>query len=123
MFAYEILDDDGLIVLTESGHTTVDDYQQVAPDFFADVRSKGIRRILLDSREFLGWASKEAESMAFHSWMESRAAFDKIALLAHPGIQEQTERFREIFDNAGKDVRIFGPNQYEAAMEWIKADG
>ena len=48
MFSYKILEDDGVIVLSAVGETTFDDLQADAVQFFADVRTSGIRRILLD---------------------------------------------------------------------------
>jgi len=77
-------------------------------------------RPVLDSREFQGWVSKEAQSISFYSWTESRSLFDRIAVVFHAGIRNEVERFLEIFRNAGKDVRLFQPEQYEAALDWIK---
>ena len=122
MFSYEVLEDDGVIVLTSIGQATMEDYQVFAPKYFADVRSRGIRRILLDNREHQGWASKEAKSVSFHAWMESRSLFDRIAVIFDDGIRNEIENFLEIYRNAGKDVRLFQPEQYEAALDWLKSD-
>jgi hypothetical protein len=72
MLSYEILEDDGVILLVTIGQATVEDYQAVMPKFFADVRSQGIRRLLLDDREHQGWSSKEAQKISFYAWTESR---------------------------------------------------
>ena len=123
MFSYEILENDGVIVLTITGQTSVDDYQDVAPKFFADVKSLGIRRILLDGRDFQGWGSEEAPTVTFFSWLESRPLFDRIALVFHAGVRSEADKFVEFFRNADKEVRRFRPEQYEAALDWVKADG
>ena len=123
MFSYEIYQDEGVIVLTSVGKTTYDDYQTVAPKFYADVESHGIRRILLDSRRFEGWDSKRSESMSFTSWLQGRLMFDRIAVVVHDRVSNEVDRFLEYFQNAGKDVRVFPPSQYEAAWEWLKEDG
>ena len=122
MFSYEILEDDGVIVLATAGRPTVEDYQNVAPKFFADVRSREIRRILLDWREFQGWRSEEAPTITFFSWIESRSLFDRIAVVFHDGVCNEAEKFQELFRNADKDVRLFQPEQYEAALDWLKGD-
>ena len=122
MISYEFLEDDGVIVLATTGQMAVEDYQVVAPKFYADVRSQGIRRILLDWREFQGWRSKEAPTITFFSWIESRPLFDRIAVVFHDGVRNEVEKFQELFRNASKDVRLFRPEQYEAAMNWLKND-
>lgn len=122
MISYEILEDDGVIVLVTIGQMAVEDYQIVGPKFFADVRSHGICRILLDWREFRGWRSKEAPTITFFSWMESRPLFDRIAVVFHDGVRNEVEKFQELFRNAHKDVRLFQPEQYEAALDWLKGD-
>ena len=122
MFSYEILEDDGVIVLAIIGQATVEDYQTVAPKFYADVKSQGISRILLDAREFQGWGSKKERSITFHSWMESRSLFDRIAVVFDAGILNELEEFLELYRNADKDVRLFQPEQYEAALDWLKGD-
>lgn len=122
MFSYEILEDDGVVVLTTSGPTTIENYQDVAPKFYADVRSKGVRRILLDNREFQGWHSDEAPTVTFFSWIESRPLFDRIAVVFHERTRNEAEKFQEFFRNAGKDIRLFKPEQYEEALNWVKGE-
>ncbi len=122
MFSYEILEDDGVIVLAIAGQAIVEDYQAVALKFYADVKSQGISRILLDAREFQGWGSKEAQKTSFHSWMESRSLFDRIAVVFDAGIRNEMEEFLKLYRNADKDVRLFQPEQYEAALDWLKGD-
>lgn len=122
MFSFELMEDDGIVVLTSVGHTTVDDFQELAPRFFADVRSKNIKRVLLDAREFTGWASEGARSIFFYSWMEGLSQFDRIAVIGHPGIRGEVQYFSQFFHNAGKDFREFRPDQKDAAMEWLKSD-
>jgi hypothetical protein len=122
LFSYEILEDDGVIVLATTGQMAVEDYQVVAPKFYADVRAQGIRRILLDWREFQGWKSEEAPTITFFSWLESRPLFDRIAVVFHEGVRNEAEKFEEFFRNAGKDVRLFQPEQYAAALDWLKRD-
>ena len=94
MFSYEILEDDGVIVLATTGQMAVEDYQVFAPKFYAVVRSQGIRRILLDWREFRGWSSKEAPTITFFSWMEGRPLFDRIAVVFHDGVRNEVEKFQ-----------------------------
>ena len=122
MFSYEILEDDGVIVLASAGRPTVEDFQNVAPSFFADVRSRCVRRILLDWRKVQGWRSKEAPTIVFFSWLESRSLFDRIAVVFHDGVRNEAQKFQELFRNADKDVRLFQPKQFEAALDWLKAD-
>lgn len=120
MFSFKLMEDDGVIVLTSVGQTTVEDYQESAPKFFADARSKNIRNVMLDVREFQGWASEAARSIFFYSWMESRSLFDRIAVVGHPGIRDEIQYFSQFIRNAGKEIREFRSNQYEAAVEWLK---
>jgi hypothetical protein len=122
MFSYEILQDEGIIVLTSTGRHTIHDYQEVAPKFFEDVKSLNIRRILMDNRKFEGWQTKGAPSVTFFSWIESVPLFDKIAVVYHDGIRDEIDKFVEIFRNANKDVRLFRPEQFEAALHWLKAE-
>ncbi|MDH3719123.1 MAG: STAS/SEC14 domain-containing protein [Planctomycetota bacterium] len=109
-------------MLVTTGQMAVEDYQVVAPKFFADVRSQGIRRILLDWREFRGWSSKEAPTITFFNWIESRSLFDRIAMVFHDGVRNEVDKFLELFRNPDKDVRLFQPEQYEAALDWLKGD-
>ena len=120
MFSYEIYENEGVIVLTSVGKTTYDDYQSVAPEFYTDVESCGIRRILLDARKFEGWDSAKSESMSFTSWFQGRLMFDRIAVVVHDGVSSEVDRFLEYFQNAGKDVRVFPPSQYGSALDWLK---
>jgi hypothetical protein len=122
MFSYEILEDDGVVVLVTIGQVTVEEFQDYAPKFFADVRSQGIRRILMDGREHRGWGSKVAQSISYYSWAEIRSLFDRIAIVFHDGIRNEMENFSELCRNADKDVRLFQPEQYEAALDWLKGD-
>ena len=123
MFSYEVFQDDGLVVLTSAGKTTFEEFQAVAPKFYADVEAHGIRKILLDSRRSEGWDSKKAESMAFPAWIKGRSLFDRIAVVVHDGLRDETSHFREFFQNAGSAVRVFPPSQYEVALEWLKQNG
>ena len=120
MFSYEILEDDGVIVLANVGRSTVEDFQPIMPKFKADVRSRDIRRILLDWREFQGWGSKEAPTIVFFSWLEARSLFDRIAVVIHEGVRNEAEKLQELFRNADKDVRLFRPQHYKAALDWLK---
>ena len=122
MFSYEILEDDKVIVLVTIGQVTMEDYQAVAPKFFADVRSQGISRLLLDDREFQGWSSKEVQKISLYAWTESRSLFDRVAVVFNDGIHEEVEEFAELYRNARKDIRMFQPEQYEAALDWLKID-
>jgi hypothetical protein len=54
--------------------------------------------------------------------MESRSLFDRIAVIFNDGIRNEIENFVKIYRNAGKDVRLFQPEQYEAALDWLKSD-
>jgi hypothetical protein len=122
-FLTKILEDDGVIVLASIGQVTVEEFQTFAPKFFAEVRSRGqIRRLLLDNREHQGWGSREAQSITFFSWMESRSLFDRIAVVFHAGIRNEVEKLVELYRNAGKDARSFQPEQYKAALDWLKGD-
>jgi hypothetical protein len=48
--------------------------------------------------------------------------FDRIAVVFHAGVHEEVEKFTEFFRNVGTDVRLFQPEQYEAALDWLKGD-
>ncbi len=120
MLSYEIHKDDGVIVMTSVGETTFDDYQTVGPKFYADVKSHGIRKVLVDSRKFEGWDSKKSESLAFTSWTQARSVFDRIAVVIDDRARSELSRFMEFFENAGKDVRVFPPSKYETALEWLR---
>ncbi len=109
MFSYEILEDEGVIVLAATDKITLEDFQIVAPAFFADIRSKGIRKILVDYRELQKWASKSAEYLSFFARIDSRSLFDRIAVVYHAGIRDEVEELSELFRNADKDVRLFRP--------------
>ena len=122
MFSYDILEDNGIIVLAVTGQIAVDDFKVVAPAFFADTRSKGIRKLLLDYRELQGRSSKETENLSFFARIEGRSLFDRAAVVYHPGVRNEADEIHELFRNAGKDVRLFRPEQYEAAFEWLKSD-
>ena len=120
MFSYDLNTDDGVIVLTARRQTTVDDYQAVAPQFYSDVRTHGIQKILVDARAFEGWDSAQSESIARMSWSEARSLFDRIAVIANDSSRRETARFMEFFRNAGKDVRQFQASEYEPALQWLK---
>jgi hypothetical protein len=122
MISFEILDDANIIILRTAGRPRFEDYQDVAPKFFADVNSQNIRRILLDWRQFDGWGTKEAPSMTFFSWIESLPLFDRIAVVFHDGVRNEVDKFEEVFRNADKDIRRFRPDRYEAALDWLKAE-
>ena len=121
MYSYEILKSEGLVILKSIGQSNIEDFQQFGPNFFGDVESQNIRRILLDWREFQGWRSEGAPSIIFHSWLEGRPLFDRFAIVFHDGVRNEADRFVEIFRNAGKDVRQFRPENYGAALDWLKA--
>jgi hypothetical protein len=122
MFSYKVLEADGVIVLTMIDQVTAEDDPDFVARFYADVRSRGMRRILLDWREYQGWQSEEAPTITFFSWIEGRSLFDRIAVVFHAGIRNEVKKFSEIFRNYGKDVRLFQPEQYEAALDWLKDD-
>ncbi len=119
MLSYKILEDDGVIVLSAVGETTFEDLQGDAAQFFADIRSNGIRRILLDWRGLKGWESRNAQSISYHSWLDSRSLFDRIALVVGKELHEEADELQELFRNADKDVRRFRPQQYGAALDWL----
>ena len=122
MFSYEIVDGGKVIILRTTGRPGFDDYQDVAPNFFADVKSQNIRRILLDWRQFDGWGTEDAPSITFFSWIESLPLFDRIAIVFHEGVRNEMDKFQEFFRNAEKDVRRFRADRYEAALDWLKAE-
>ena len=122
MFSYEILQDCGVIVLVATGETTTEDYMAVAPQLMAEIRSQDIRKFLQDYREHKGWASEEAWSFAFSTWMETRSQFDRIALVSHYDNRKEATELVEFYRNDGTEVRQFPPTQYEAALDWLKDD-
>lgn len=122
MFSYEIMKNDGLVVLKTTGQLKIEDYQDLGPRFFADAKSQNIRRILLDWRDFRGWGSEEAPTVTFFSWLEGRSLFDRIAIVFHDGVRNEVDKFEEFFRNADKEVRRFRPDRYEAALDWLKAE-
>lgn len=121
MFSYELQEDNGIVVLKSVGTNTIEDYQDVAPQFFSDVKSRNIRRVLMDWRAFQGWESAEAPNVAFFSWIEARPLFDRVAIVFHDGIRNEVEKFEEFFRNADKEINKFGPERYDAALEWLEA--
>ncbi|MGI9514194.1 MAG: STAS/SEC14 domain-containing protein [Anderseniella sp.] len=123
MFTYEIQESGDIMVLTSKGLTTVEDYQTMAPKFFEDVNARNIRKILIDARMFEGWDSRQSESISFMSWSQARSLFDCIAVVVHDSTKSDVARFLEFFQNAGKNVRVFQPAQYESALEWLKRHG
>ena len=122
MFSYKILEDDGVIVLSAVGETTFDDLQADAVQFFADVRTSGIRRILLDWREFKGWRSDDAKSISYYSWLNRRSEFDRVALVVRRELRDEAGELEELFRNADKDIRRFRPQDFDAALDWLKAE-
>ncbi len=120
MFSYEVLKDDGIIVMTVTGQLTVEDYQNAMPKFLAEVRSQAIRKLLLDLRRNEGFASERAKYLSFDAWKEGRLLFDKFAVVSHDGIRSETSELLEYFRNVEKDIRQFSPAQYEAASDWLK---
>jgi hypothetical protein len=48
--------------------------------------------------------------------------FDRIAVVFHEGVRNEAEKLEEFFRNAGKDVRLFRPERYDAALDWLKRD-
>jgi len=121
VFSYEVLENGSAILLTQSGRSTIEDYQDVAPKFFSDVKSQDIRRILLDLRQFEGWGSTDAPTITFFSWIESLPLFDRIAIVFHDGVRNEVDSFEAFFRNAGTDIRRFRSDQYDAALEWLTA--
>lgn len=121
VFSFEILGGDGIIVLTVTGQTAIEDYQDIAPRFFDAVRSQGVRRLLLDWRSFDGWKSEEEPSITFFSFLEVRSLFDRIAVVSHEGLRNEAYRFEELVRNADKEIRRFRPDRYEAALDWLKS--
>jgi hypothetical protein len=122
MLSYTIEEDEGVIVLSAVGETTFDDLQAVSVQFFADVRSSGIRRILVDWREFTGWRSDDAKSISYHSWLNSRSLFDRVALVVRSELRDEALELEELFRNADKDIRRFAPRDYDAALDWLIND-
>ena len=43
-------------------------------------------------------------------------------MVFHDGVRNEAEKFEELFRNADKDVRLFRPAQYEAALDWLKGE-
>jgi hypothetical protein len=81
MLQYEIDHEAGLVIVRFTGQVVPDDFQNVAPIFFEDVRSSGFRKVLLDYSQEEGARSKLADAMSYAAWNESRALFDKIAIV------------------------------------------
>jgi len=122
MFSCKILEDDGVIVLSAVGETTFEDTQGEAARFFADIRSSGIRRVLLDWRDHKGWKSKNAQSISYYSWLDGRSLFDRVALVVGKELRDEAGELQELFRNAGKDFRRFRPQDYDAALDWLKSE-
>ena len=111
-----------MVVVANVGRPTMEDFQAVMPKFFADVRSQDICRMLLDWREFQGWQSKEEPTITFFAWIEGRSLLDRVAVVFHDGVRNEVEMFQSLFRNADKDVRLFRPEYYDAALDWLKGD-
>jgi hypothetical protein len=43
-------------------------------------------------------------------------------VVVHADDRNEVEKFVEIFRNYRKDIRLFQPEQYEAALDWLKSD-
>ena len=47
----------------------------------------------------------------------------KLAVVFHDSVRHEAEQFQELLRNAGKDIRLFQPERYEEALDWLKGDG
>ena len=120
MFSYKILKDDDIVMLHLSEKITVDDYQTTAVQFFSDVNSDDIHKMLVDCRMYEGWASDGVETMAFEAWREFRSIFDRIAVVGDDWRTKEARSIVEFFGNSNVDVRLFRPVQFDEALTWLK---
>ena len=123
MFSYNILKDDRIVILTASKKITIDDYQNIAVQFFSDINANGIHKILMDYRMYEGLASDGAETMAFEAWREIRSIFDSIAVVGDDLRTKEARSFVEFFGNSNVDVRLFRSVQFGEALTWLKHKG
>ncbi|MGI9357760.1 MAG: STAS/SEC14 domain-containing protein [Rhizobiaceae bacterium] len=120
MLSYEILEDDGIVVVSAVGQVTFEDYQETLPKLIAEITSNDIRKLLLDHRRHEVPASKKAGSVSFDALQQARGLYDKIAFVSHDSTE--TLELLEYFQHAEKDIRQFPVTQYDGALDWLRGD-
>lgn len=122
MISHEVRKDDGIVLVKVVGRNTTDEYHEFATDYFSDISSHKIRSMLLDWREFQGWEGFEVPDVNFFAWIESRPLIDRMALVFHDGVAKEASQIEEFFSYTDyNQIRKFSPEQYEEALEWLKA--
>jgi hypothetical protein len=120
MFDYEILRNEGIAVVKFVGTITFDDYQKIAPSLLKDIRENSVPNVLFDYRQFSGWENELAEDIAFVTWREVRTLFSRLAIVCPAGGKNKIEEIVELWQNTGREVRLFSSAQYDLALEWLR---
>lgn len=120
MFLHEFLADDSIIVVTGSGHVTFDSYQNSMPKVFSEIKARNIRKLLLDNSRLQGWETGNAEALSPAIWLEARSHLDRVAIISNGVIHQKMDQFREFMQSFGKEAKLFGVDQKDEALNWLK---
>jgi hypothetical protein len=119
MLAYELLKDDGILILKPDGALEASDFENVAKMLDTYLEKKGnLHGLLIQAKSFPGWSDFGAFISHLRFIRDHHRLVGKVAAVSDSAFLSVAPNIARHFVSA--EVRHFDPEEYEAAMSWLR---
>jgi hypothetical protein len=119
MLNYELLRDEGILVVTPSGPLEASDFQRLSRQVDPYIAEKGgLRGLMVCAESFPGWSDFAALIAHLKFVRDHHRAIAKVAAVTDSGFLSIAPRIASHFVKA--EVRHFGYENREAALAWLR---
>jgi hypothetical protein len=120
MVDYELLRDEGILVIRPEGSLEAADFQKIARVVDPYIEANGrLRGVMIDAESFPGWKDFAALVAHLKFVKDHHRKIEKIAAVSDSSFLAVAPKIASHFVQA--DVRHFAHAQKEEALDWLRA--
>ena len=119
MLHYDLLKDDGILVLKPEGALQASDFQRVAEELDPYIEEKGeLRGLLIEAPSFPGWSDFAAFITHLRFIRDHHRRISRLAVVSDSAFLSIAPQIAGHFVSA--ELRHFAPAERAAAMSWLR---
>jgi hypothetical protein len=119
MINFELLQDEGILIIRPTGSLEAADFQKIAQEVDPYIQANGkLRGVMVDAESFPGWKDFGALFAHLRFVKDHHRNIKKIAAVSDSGFLAIAPKIASHFVQA--DVRHFAHSQRDEAMNWLR---
>ena len=119
MLAYELLRDEGILLVRPQGPIQAGDFESIAKVVDPYIQEKsGLRGIMVEAASFPGWESFAALLSHLRFVRDHHRVIAKVAAVSDSTMMSVGPQIAKHFVNA--EIRHFHTNERESALAWLR---